>query len=195
MGEIIKKSQKIEGAAQFKSSFSKGKLATGFTLIELMMVLAMIAIFMALAIPSYQEYVRRADASMVQQEMQKIAEQLDRHKAKNFTYRGFDPAYIYNVGSPMTSITLPRNATASGIRYTITIRDADDTTKLLTAVDSNTPPKATILGRDWVMRAEASDIRNYNFLMTSTGIRCKNKTKANVTYAECGTTSTGKEDW
>ena len=77
MGEIIKKSQKIEGAAQFKSSFSKGKLATGFTLIELMMVLAMIAIFMALAIPSYQEYVRRADASMVQQEMQKIAEQLE----------------------------------------------------------------------------------------------------------------------
>ncbi|MCH7309989.1 type IV pilin protein [Acinetobacter sp. ANC 4805] len=195
MGEIINRLQKIEGAAQVKSRFSKGKLATGFTLIELMMVLAMIAIFMALAIPSYQEYVRRADASMAQQEMQKIAEQLTRHKAKNFTYRGFDPAYLYSASSPMTSVTLPRGVTGTAIKYTITIRAADDTTKLLTAVDGNTPPKATIRGRDWVMRAEASDIRNYNFLMTSTGIRCKNKTKANVTYEECGTISTGKEDW
>ncbi|RUP36743.1 MAG: prepilin-type N-terminal cleavage/methylation domain-containing protein [Acinetobacter sp.] len=195
MGEIINRLQKIEGAAQVKSRFSKGKLATGFTLIELMMVLAMIAIFMALAIPSYQEYVRRADASMAQQEMQKIAEQLTRHKAKNFTYRGFDPAYLYSASSPMTSVVLPQGATGTAIKYTITIRAADDTTKLLTAVDGNTPPKATILGRDWVMRAEASDIRNYNFLMTSTGIRCKNKTKANVTYEECGTISTGKEDW
>lgn len=195
MGEIIKKSQKIEGAAQFKSRFSKGKLATGFTLIELMMVLAMIAIFMALAIPSYQEYVRRADASMVQQEMQKIAEQLTRHKAKNFTYRGFDPAYLYGASSPMTSVILPQGATGTAIKYTITIRDADDTTKLLTAVDGSTPPKATIRGRNWAMKAETADIRNYDFLMTSTGTRCKNKTKANVTYTGCGTTATGKEDW
>ena len=60
----------------------------GFTLIELMIVLVIVAIFAAIAIPSYQEYARRADVSMVQQEMQKIAEQLERHKSKNFTYRG-----------------------------------------------------------------------------------------------------------
>jgi type IV pilus assembly protein PilE len=47
-----------------------------------MVVLVIIAIFTAIAIPSYQEYARRADVSMVQQEMQKIAEQLERHKSK-----------------------------------------------------------------------------------------------------------------
>ena len=61
------------------------------------------------------------------------------------------------------------------------------------------PPKATIRGRNWVMKAETADIRNYDFLMTSTGTRCKNKTKANVTYTGCGTVATGaefgKEDW
>jgi len=164
MGEIINRLQKIEGAAQVKSRFSKGKL-------------------------------RRADASMVQQEMQKIAEQLTRHKTKNFTYRGFDPAYLYSASSPMTSVILPQGATGTAIKYTITIRDADDTTKLLTAVDGSTPPKATIRGRNWAMKAETADIRNYDFLMTSTGTRCKNKTKANVTYTGCGTTATGKEDW
>lgn len=66
----------------------------GFTLIELMIVVVIIAIFAAIAIPSYQQYVMRANTSMAQQEMQKIAEQLERHKAKNFTYRGFDPNYI-----------------------------------------------------------------------------------------------------
>ena len=93
----------------------------GFTLIELMIVLVIVAIFAAIAIPSYQEYARRADVSMVQQEMQKIAEQLERHKSKNFTYRGFDPNYIYDVpaGTPLNSVTLPRGATGSAIKYTI----------------------------------------------------------------------------
>jgi len=95
MGEIIKHMKSIGDVALFQRDSSKSRGVNGFTLIELMLVLVLIAIFMVIAIPSYQEYVRRADASAVQQEMQKIAEQLARHKAKNFTYRGFDPAYIY----------------------------------------------------------------------------------------------------
>ena len=57
----------------------------GFNLIELMIVLVIIAIIAAIAIPSYQAYARQADASLAQQEMQIISEQLARHKAKNFT--------------------------------------------------------------------------------------------------------------
>jgi len=167
----------------------------GFTLIELMIVLVIVAIFAAIAIPSYQEYARRADVSMVQQEMQKIAEQLERHKAKNFTYRGFDPAYIYGATGPMTSIILPQGATGTAIKYTITIRDADDSTKLLTAVDGSSPPKPTVRGRNWAMKAETSDVKNYNFLMTSSGMKCKNKTKANVSYTGCGSIAAGREEW
>ncbi|KXZ68456.1 type IV pilin protein [Acinetobacter venetianus] len=165
----------------------------GFTLIELMFVLVVIAIFTAMAIPGYQEYARRADVSMVQQEMQKIAEQLERHKSRNFTYRGFDPNYIYGIsaGTPLNSVTLPRGATGPNIKYTITIRDAEDPTKLLT--DPTIPP--VIRARAWSMKAEGGDVRNYDLLMTSSGLRCKNKTKSLVTYTDCGSVAAGREEW
>lgn len=163
----------------------------GFTLIELMIVIVIVAIFATIAIPSYLNYTRRADAALAQQEMQKIAEQLERHKSRNFSYRGFDPNFIYGVTGAMNSVTLPRGATGSGIKYTITIRDGDDTTKLLT--DTTATP--AIKARRWAMIAETSDVKNYNYLMTSSGLRCKNKTRANVTYSNCGATATGSESW
>lgn len=168
--------------------------STGFTLIELMVVLVIVAIFTAIAIPSYQEYVRRADVSTVQQEMQKIAEQLERHKAKNFTYRGFDPNFIYNVVGPMDYVTLPRGAVGSAIKYTITIYDGDGSTQLLT--DATVP--AVIRARSWVMVAKTNNVRNYDLLMTSAGLECKNKTKVNIKFNttnkrwECGV---GEESW
>ncbi|NAR36071.1 type IV pilin protein [Acinetobacter haemolyticus] len=172
------------------SRLKEGGYAKGFTLIELMIVVVIVAIFAAIAIPSYQEYVRRANVAMVQQEMQKIAEQLERHKARNFTYRGFDPNFLYNVIGPMGSVTLPRGATGPAIKYTITITDAEAPTRLLT--DTTAP---TIRARNWIMIARTADVRNYDLLMTSAGVRCKNKTKANVTNTGCGTQATGREDW
>ena len=61
----------------------------GFTLIELMVVVVIVAIFAAIAIPSYQEYVRRANASQAQQEIQRLATELERSKSRNFNYLGF----------------------------------------------------------------------------------------------------------
>lgn len=61
----------------------------GFTLIEVMVVVVIVAIFAAVAIPSYQAYVLRADASRAEQEIQKISIQLNRHKSRNFNYKGF----------------------------------------------------------------------------------------------------------
>ena len=132
----------------------------------------------------------RNDIIRAQQEMQKIAEQLERHKAKNFTYRDFDPNYIYGQTGALTSVTLPRGATGSAIKYTITIRDAEAPTKLLT--------DTTIRARGWAILATSSDTRNYNLLITSAGLRCKNKTAANIQYNltkkewECGI---GGENW
>ena len=168
-----------------------GKPQLGFTLIELMVVVAIIAIIAAIAFPSYQAYVRRADASVAQQEMQKIAEQLERHKAKNFTYRDFDPNYIYGETAAMTSVTLPRGATGTGIKYTITIRDAEDTTKLLT--DATVP--SVIRARGWAMKAVPADTANYSLLMTNAGLRCKNKSATLVTYVDCATQANGSEGW
>lgn len=158
----------------------------GFTLIELMVVLTIITIFAVIAIPSYQVYTRRAIAGTAQQEMQRLADQLERHKGKNFSYLGFDPSYMYKNTSgnlvgydPVVSqLTLPLNATSSDIRYKLSIRDGTDTTKLLTDV--------TALGQRWVIRAESTDPQNFSYLMTNTGTQCRNKTAANVTFTSCG---------
>lgn len=157
----------------------KGKFtySLGFTLIELMIVVVIVAIFAAVAIPSYQAYVLRADASRAQQQMQQIAVQLSRQKSRNFNYIGFSTGAT-------TPVILPVGATGSAIKYRITVRDGDDTTKTLT------DPAA--LGQNWVIRAEASDPNNFTYLFTSNGLRCKNKATSNVTYITCGT---GAEPW
>jgi len=149
----------------------------GFTLIELMVVVVIVAIFAAVAIPSYQAYVLRADASRAQQQIQQIAVQLTRQKSRNFNYKGF------SVGAT-SPIVLPIGATGSAIKYQIMVRDGDDTTKSLT--------DSTVLGQNWVIRAEASDPNNFTFLFNSSGLRCKNKATSNVTYTTCGT---GGELW
>ncbi|MEQ1065301.1 type IV pilin protein [Acinetobacter sp. XH1741] len=149
----------------------------GFTLIELMVVVAIVAIFAAVAIPSYQAYVLRADASRAQQQMQQIAVQLARQKSRNFNYKGF------STGST-APVNLPVGAPGSAIKYRITVRDGDDTTKPLT--------DPTVLGQNWVIRAEASDPNNFTYLLGSNGLRCKNKATSNVTYITCGT---GAEPW
>lgn len=152
----------------------------GFTLIEMMIVVILIAIIAAIAFPSYKEYVRKASESAAQQEVQKIAEQLERFRSKNFTYRKFDPNYIYsnNANPPaLTEVVVPIGATGTKIQYKITIRDLNDTSKLLT--DTNAK------GRGWSIRAETDDNQKNTLLMTSEGLRCQAKGKGNVTYTAC----------
>lgn len=141
----------------------------GFTLIELMVVVVIVAIFAAIAIPSYQAYIRRAETSKAQQEVKRIATLLERHKARNFSYKGFD----------LSSQTLSTPRT-----YSFELKDGTDTTKLLNAADA--------AGHTWVLKAITTDAKNYNYLITSTGIRCRNLTAANITYTGCGT---GGEAW
>lgn len=141
----------------------------GFTLIELMVVVVIVAIFVAIAIPSYQAHIRRAETSKAQQELKRIATLLERHKARNFSYKGFDLS--------AQTLSTPRT-------YSFELKDGADTTKLLNATGA--------AGHTWVLKATTTDAKNYNYLITSSGIRCRNLTAANITFTGCGT---GGEAW
>ena len=156
-----------------------------------MVVVVIVAIFAAIAIPSYQEYARRAIAAQAQIEVQKLAEQLERHKSKNFSYKGFNARYLYptppsprldSFDDTKQELILPLESAHP--KYVITIVDAGVGNPLLTAT--------TALGQNWVIQAVSSDTRNFSFLVASNGVRCKNKTVANITYTGCGV---GGENW
>ena len=150
-------------------------LEQGFTLIELMIVVVIVAIFAAIAIPSYQTYIRRAQASQAQQEVQRLASELARWKSRNFSYQGFN----------LTAKTVPN--------YNFEIKDGTDTNLTLNEQDANQQYKAA--GQSWVIKAISSNENNFSLLMASTGVQCKNKTKANITYTSCGSAANGSEGW
>jgi len=77
----------------------------GFTLIELMIVVAIIGIIAAIAYPSYQSYIERTRRNLAAADLLELAQWMERRYATGFDYRatgGGAPAL------PFT--TSPRNA-------------------------------------------------------------------------------------
>ncbi|KAF1019524.1 MAG: Fimbrial protein [Acinetobacter bereziniae] len=149
------------------------KSSSGFTLIELMVVVIIVAIFAAIAIPSYQSFIRRSTAAQAQQEIQRIATLLERSKSRNFNYLGFTL-------SPAPFV-IPTGSTGSNVKYTITVRDGTDTSIALT--------DTTASGQEYIIRALSNDNKNFSYILSSTGLRCK-KLGTTMDY-NC----TGAEAW
>ena len=70
-------------------SMSAGSKAHGFTLIELMVVVAVVAILAAIAIPSYQEQVRKSRRGQAQADLVELAQRAERFHTVNNSYAGF----------------------------------------------------------------------------------------------------------
>lgn len=157
------------------------KFNKGFTLIELMVVIVILAIFSAIAIPLYKKQTRKGQAAAAQKQMLQFAEELERHKGRNFSFRGFTT----------TSMTLPVGATGGGIQYTLSITDDTTTANLLTSTST--------LGQNWVIKAVSSDPQNFNYLLKSSGLKCKSLT-ATLVDNSCGSSictscEAGSDPW
>ncbi|NHC02906.1 prepilin-type N-terminal cleavage/methylation domain-containing protein [Acinetobacter sp. 187] len=60
----------------------------GFTLIELMIVVAVLAVLAAIAYPSYQSYIKKTKRVEVQTHLMQIAQNLENYKLANHNYAG-----------------------------------------------------------------------------------------------------------
>lgn len=86
----------------------------GFTLIELMIVVAIIAVLAAIAYPSYTQYKIRTNRADVQSEMMNIAQRLQSYYVINHNYTSATldngtTSKDYPISNPVYSITLVSN--------------------------------------------------------------------------------------
>lgn len=153
----------------------------GFTVIELLIVMAMVSILSVMALKGYKEMVLMADEASAQKEMIAIAYALEKYRSGNFTYKGYS----------VNSVRLPKLASGESSqkpqKYSVTVVDLASGNPLLTT--------STAKGNGWAIKAISDNTSNYTLLMNSRGIQCKNKSKASVTFESCGTVAGGAEEW
>ena len=99
---------------------------SGFTLIELMIVMAIVAILATIAMPAYQEYVKRGNRAAAQSEMMDIANREEQFLLANRNYA--DKATVVasgyslpsDLGSKYTWDVVPAGGVDAPPTFTIT---------------------------------------------------------------------------
>ncbi|WP_201548512.1 type IV pilin protein [Psychrobacter sp. Pi2-1] len=135
----------------------------GFTLIELMIVVAIIGVLAVIAYPSYQGYVERTNRADMMSEMQQIAGRIESNKINYKRYDNIPLSAIFSgTVAADGSVNFPSSSTAL---YIVTVTPNDAT---------------TLTSKDWtVTAAPITGTRmagDGNLTLDSTGEKCRGTT-------------------
>jgi len=107
----------------------------GFTLIEMMIVVAIIGILAAIAYPSYEEYVKSSRRAEAQSALMGLAAAMERHFTANNSYTGAGASGANN-GAPDIYYDQVPNGGGTAY-YNLTVVSASDTAFVVQATPVN----------------------------------------------------------
>lgn len=117
-----------------------GLQASGFTLIELMITVTIVAILAAIAYPAYTSYVQRGKRSEAQAALMENAGSMERYYSTNFRYSTTAGG---STGPALPVPCLPRNVSSANcgtdtrVTYTLSLSSVADAAFTLQAVPKN----------------------------------------------------------
>lgn len=186
---------RYQGDQRLMTTSESARAQKGFTLIEVMIVVFILAILAAIAVPSYRQYTITNAERETQAKMLQLQLELERWRSTALTYKGFIPQTVNSDGETTYSYA----GTANTI-INVPSGSGDDYTYRITLVDGDTKgtPKSlvaalgvdNITGRSWKMVAVPNTERyiksGHKIMLTSIGSRCMTKDAITVKSVDCG---------